>query len=220
MGIDAVHDATELLGVVLEVGLVLFNDQHASFIPIKYKVLVTGVQVLQIVQLHGLLIVAATLLDVGDEMGHGSPQVNHQVRQTHDLHHLLEEFHIGIEVTLAKVAHRFVRGSEHIHALENRTVLDDCMVGLVDVKQILEPFLQEIHFHRERPSRNILVIVLQIRVIVHRLESGFPSVVLGQHPRECGFPASYISCYSDVHNMKVSGFKFQVSGLAAICRQI
>ena len=85
---------------MLEVSLVLFNDQHTSFIPIKYKVLVTGVQVLQIVQLHGLLIVAATLLDVGDEMGHGGPQVDHQVRQAHHLQHLLKELHTGVIIAV------------------------------------------------------------------------------------------------------------------------
>ena len=132
-------------------------------------------------------------------MGYGSPQVNHQVGQTHDLHHLLEQLHIGVEVAVAQIAHRLVGGREHIDALEYRAVLDDRMLCLVDVEQVLEPLFQEVHFHGERPPWNVFIVVFQIGVIVDGLEAGLPSVVFGQHPGERRLSASNISCYSDVH---------------------
>ena len=45
---------------------------------------------------------------------------------------------------------------------------------------------------------DIAVVILEIRVMVHRLEPWFPAVVTGQETGERGLTTTYISCYCDM----------------------
>ena len=68
-----------------------------------------------------------------------------------------------------------------------------------NLQQMAEPLLQEEHFHVERPSLDVLVIIVEVGVVNHRLILCHPSVVVGQHACECCLPASYVPGYGYMH---------------------
>ena len=68
-GIDAVGDGGEVLGAVLEVEIVSLNCQDLAVIFID-SLVVTVVQAAEIFKAHGLLVVAATFLDLRHEVRH------------------------------------------------------------------------------------------------------------------------------------------------------
>ena len=132
-------------------------------------------------------------------MGHRSTQINHQVGYFHHRHHLLKQFHVSLVVALAQVTHIAVILHKHIHTLVDGTVLNNSVISLSNRNQIAEAFLQEIHLHIKRPTVNIAVVILEIRVMLYGLEPRFPAIVFGQELGERRLATTYISCYCDMH---------------------
>ena len=185
-----------------EVGVVLVDNDEAAGVVLEDETLVGLVETFEVLQLYDLLIVPATLLDVADEMRHGGAEIYHQVGLVGEGYHQLEEFHIGLEVTVGHIALGVVVGGEDIHALKDGAVLNDGAASLLEVEHIAEALFEEIDFHREGPSGDVLVIVFEIGVVRHSLELRRPLVVVGEHLRQGGLAAAYVSCYDDVHIKK------------------
>ena len=183
----------------MEVERIHVYGEHPPPVLVEDEVLVSAVEVAQVVQRHRLLVVASAFLDVLHEMWHRSAQINHQVWQACHARHQFEEFHICLEITVGQVSHVFVVGREHINALEYGAVLDYCLLRLCDSEQVAEPLLEEEHLQCEAPSGDVLIVVLQIRIIGHRLEMRLPAKLFSQHFRECSLSASYVSCNCYVH---------------------
>ena len=145
-----------------------------------------------------MFVVAPTPLNMLYQVCHIRAQVDHQVGIVDNLHHLVEEFHIGFKVALAHVAHVFVGGGEHIHPFEDRAVLHHGVRGMSDAENIFEPLFEKIHLKGERPSLDVAVIVLKIGIIIYRLKARLPSIMVCQHLRERGFAAANVACYGNV----------------------
>ena len=201
--VNFVHHEGEVVGAVLVVEIIDVDGQHAAAVLVVDEVLVAVVEVAQVFDGHGLLVVAAALLDVLHEVAHRRAQVNHKVGVAHDVGHVVEQFHVGAEVAVAEVAHGVVVGREHVDALEDGAVLDDGVVGRGNLQQVAEALLEKIHLECERPACNVLVVVLEIGVVVHRLEACLPSIVVGEHAREGGLTAAYVSGDGYVHGVWV-----------------
>lgn len=122
-GVDAVDDGGEVCGLVLEVEVVDVDGEHSAPVFLVDEFLVELVQSLEVVDGYGLLVVPSPLLDVLYEVWHRRAQVDHQVGVAHDFCHLLEEFHVGVEVPVAEVSHGAVVGGEDIHSLIDASVL-------------------------------------------------------------------------------------------------
>ena len=67
-----------------------------------------------------------------------------------------------------------------MNTLVDGTILNNSMVGLGDVDEIAESLLEEIHLHIERPTVNIAVVILEIRVTINRLKPWLPAIMFGQ----------------------------------------
>jgi len=197
--VDLVDDGGKVLFAMEEVHVVDLDDERLALVVVHDEVLVAAVQTLEIVDLNLLFVVASTLLDVTNEVRDAGSEVDHQVGHLDHVHHLLEELHVGLEVTIREVALFAVVGHEDIDALEDAAVLNDGVVGLVDVEDILEPLLEEVDLKRKRPSLDVVVVVLKIRIVADRLEPRFPAIMLGQHRGERGLAASYVSCNCYMH---------------------
>ena len=139
-------------------------------------------------------------------MWNGGFQINQEVRRLYERHHQAEQFHICLVVSVREVPHCLVVRHEDIYALENRAVLDDDIIGMGDFQNILETLRQEIDFQVERPSLDVLIVIFKIRIICNRLILRRPAIMFRQHTGQCRLAAADISCYSNVHIMKVSRF--------------
>ncbi len=130
MGINLVDDGTEMFGVILEIHLVRINSQYAPFVLMINKILVSFVQIAEIINLHPLLILASTLLDLGNERRYGFAQVDHKIGQAHELFHVPKELHIGLIITFGEVAAFVVIRYEDVNALKDTAILNDSMLRL------------------------------------------------------------------------------------------
>ena len=199
--VNLVDDSAEVLGVLLKIHLVALDDQHPTLVLMEDEVLVTLVEVFQVIELHALLVVATTLLNLRDERRHGFAEVDHQVRELHHPLHVLEQLHVRLIVAVAEVAAAVVVRYEHVHALEDTPVLNDGVRRGVDHHHVLEALLEEVCLQAERPAFDVGVVVLQVRVEAHALEARFPAVVLRQHLRQRRLACTDISSYRDVHGV-------------------
>ena len=199
--VNLVDDAGKVVGGVLEVERVGIDNEHTPAILVEDEVLVAVVQVGQVVDGDGLLVVAAAFLDVLHEVRHRGTEINHQVGMANDVEHRLEQLHIGFEITVVEVAHGMVIGREHIDTLEDGAVLNDGMVGLGDVEQVTEALLQEVHLQCERPTRDVGIVILEVGIVVHSLEAWLPAVVACEHVGERCLSAPYVSCYCYMHRL-------------------
>ena len=130
--IHSVNDLSEVARAVFEVHFVDIDHKEATLVFLEDELVVSAVEVLEIVERHLLLVVASAALDVLYQMRHRCAQINHQFGQSSQLEHLMEQVHVGLEVAVRKVAHRVVIGGEHIDALEDGAVLDDGTSGVAD----------------------------------------------------------------------------------------
>ena len=117
----------------------------------------------------------------------------------HQGSHNVEKIHVGLIIALREIAHGIVIRHEYINAFIERPVLDDHLVALGNLDQILEPLSKEIGLKVIRPSRNIFIIIFQVRIICDRLESRCPAIMLGQHPGKRGLPTADISSNTNMH---------------------
>ena len=163
------------------------------------EVVVAFVQSAEVFQRDGLLVVASPFLDVCHEVRERRLQIDHQLGIAHRLGHLLEQLHVGFEVAVGEVALLLVVGGEDIDPFVDAAVLDDGVRGAGNLQQVAEPLFEEVDLQCERPSRDVLIIVFKVRVIVDSLEAGLPSVMLGEHSGERCLAAPDISSYCDVH---------------------
>ena len=88
---------------------------------------------------------------------------------------------------------------ENIDTLKNRAVLDDGMHRLLHSQHILETLLEEISLQAKRPTLDIRVIVLEIRIETDALEARFPAIITRQHLGQRRLACSNISCDSYIH---------------------
>ena len=197
--VNTVDDSRQVGFPVQEIKIIDLHGEHLARVVLIDELIVEPIEILQVVQLHLLLVVASSFLDVFHQMRDGGLQIYHEVGHAHDSHHRFKQFHIAIEITVIKVAHRMIVDGEDIDSLKNAPVLDDGFFRVGDVKQVPETLLKEINLQRERPSGDVLVIVLEIRIVFDRLKLGRPAIVLGKQMGERGLAASYISCNDDVH---------------------
>ena len=72
----------------------------------------------------------------------------------------------------------------------------DGLLRLRNIQKILKPLFEEIHLEIERPPRDILVVIVQIRIIVNSLVFWLASVVFGKQLCQGRLSAADISCYS------------------------
>ena len=113
----------------------------------------------------------------------------------------MEQFHIGIEIALGKIAHQVVIADKNLHSLENGAVLHNRLLTMGYRHHVLETLREKICFEIIRPPWNVRVVVFKIGVICHGLELRRPAVMLSKHPRESRLAASYISCDTNVHSV-------------------
>ena len=104
--------------------------------------------------------------------------------------------------------------SEDSRVFEDGTILDDGFFATRNGHYILESLVEKVDLQIERPALHIFIEVFEIGVEVYRFEEGRPSVVLGKHFGECGFPAADVSGDGDVHGCRViwrCGYTFSKS---------
>lgn len=194
-----VGDSREVSWVVKEIGVVFVDDDEASGVVVEDEAFVGFVEPFQIVEMNTLLIVASTLLDVAHQMGYRGAQVYHKVGLVRQGYHELEELHVGVEVAVGHIALGVVVGGKYIDALKDGAILYDGRIGALELEHIAEALFEEIDFHRERPSSDVLVVVFEIRVVGHGLKLRCPAIMVGQHLCQCGLATAYVACYNDVH---------------------
>ena len=134
-------------------------------------------------------------------MRDGTLQVDHQVRSLHHRHHQVEKSHVSLEIPLRKIPLFIVVGDEYIDALEDCPVLDYHIIRLGYLHEVLETLLEEIYLKVERPSLDILVVILQVWVICDSLVFRGPSIIIHKHSRQSGLPCTDISGNTNEHSM-------------------
>ena len=86
-----------------------------------------------------------------------------------------------------------------VDTLVDGAVLNDGVVSLLNGQQVAKTLFEEVDLEVERPPIDVLVVVLQVRVLLNSLEAWLPAIVAGQHLRQRGLSATNVSCYCDVH---------------------
>lgn len=124
-----------------------------------------------------------------------------EVGQLDETHHEVEEVGIVGEVAVAHQSHVVEVGSEDACVLEDRAVLDDGLLRLGDGHDIAKPLVEEIDLEIERPPLHVSIVVFEVRIVVHGLVVGSPSVAFGQQSGEGGLSRTNVSGDSNVHDI-------------------
>ena len=159
--VDAVGDEGEVLGTVQEIQVVHVDGDQAARVAAD-PLLVPLVQAGQVLDGDALLVVAAALGDLRDEVLDGALQVDQQVRLLHHFHHHVVGVHERVVVPLRQVPLRVVVRHEDVHAFHHRAVLDDDVLGLADLDDVVQPLVQEVHLQGEGPALDVGVVVRQV----------------------------------------------------------
>ena len=77
-------------------------------------------------------------------------------------------------------------GGKDACVLVNGPVLNDSLIAFGYLNYILEPLVEKIYLEVKRPSGHVLIEIRQIRIEVHRLETGSPPVMFRQHACQRG----------------------------------
>ena len=139
-------------------------------------------------------------MNLRHDIGNGRADIDHEVRQFDERHHEVEEVGVVGEVAVAHIPHFVQVGREDAGILEDSPVLNDIFLAFRYFHHLFKPFVQEVNLQVEGPSVHIGVEVLEIRVVVYGFEARLPAISFGEHSGECGFSASDVTGYCDVHS--------------------
>ena len=198
LGIDMIGDPTEVLGVVAKLDMVAINDEQVALVVLD-PVLVLVVKSLEVVELDLLLIAAGTLLDLRHERRHGGTHIDEQVGHLDERGHEVEQVLIVVEVAIGHESLVVEVGRKDAGILVNSTILDDVLVGLVDLHNVLEALVEEIDLEVERPACHVGIEIRQIRIVLHALEARLPAIMFGQHVGQRCLTTADITCYCNMH---------------------
>ena len=143
VGIDVVGDLEEVGGILFEVAGVSVDDDEVPLVVLD-PVLVSTIESGEIVERHGLLVVASALMDMVDEIGQGTADVDHQVGKACEGDHGVEKVAVVVEVAVGHHAHIVEVWREDTRVLEDGTVLDDGFLGLRNLNHFLETLGEEV----------------------------------------------------------------------------
>ena len=138
----------EVLGTFAKLAGVALDNNELSLIGAN-PVFITLRQTFQVVQAHGLLILAATLLNLCYQRRNARTDINHQVGQLHQRHHQVEEVGIVGKVTVRHHTLTMQVGREDASILEDGAVLNDGVCRLRNLYHLLETLVKEIHLQVE-----------------------------------------------------------------------
>ena len=183
---------------MLEIKIVGIDDQDLVAVR-GNPLLIETVQTGKILYADGLLVRTATLLDLADKMRDTALQIDKQVRRLRHRSHGVENLHIGCEIPVRQVPHLVIVSYKDIYALKNSPVLNDDGVTVGNGPEILKPAYQEIHLQIETPALDILIIILEIRILSYRLETRNPTIMLAKHRSKGCLSCANITCDSNMH---------------------
>nr|DAV01290.1 MAG TPA: hypothetical protein [Caudoviricetes sp.] len=130
---------------------------------------VSVVEVLQVVETHVLFVSSSTFMYIVHEMWYRRAKVNHEVWLFHYHHHGVEEAHVSLIIAVRHVTHVMIVRTEDVNTLIYGPVLDDRLWRFLYLQKVSEALFKEIHLQVECPSRHVLIIVFEIRIICHAL---------------------------------------------------
>ena len=199
LGIDLLGDALEVCDAGLELQIVAIDDDEFPRITL-YPFLVTIVQTAEVVDADALFVVAATLGNLCAEVGDGAADVYHQVGQSDERQHEIEELAVVVEVAVAHVALGMEVRSKDACVLEDGAVLDDGVLTLGDLHDVAKALVEEIDLEVEAPAVHVLIEVVKIWVCFYWLETRRPAVTLDEQLGEGGLAAPNVSSNGNMHN--------------------
>ena len=202
LGIYLFRDALEVGNAGLELQRIAIDNEQLPGIVLN-PCLVALVQTREVVDADALLVLSATLGDLGNEVRDGTAYVDEQVGQTDERHHQVEEVAVVLEVAVAHVALGVEVRGEDAGVLEDSTVLDDGVATLGYLDHVAEALVKEIDLEVEAPAVHVLIEVLQVGVHVNWLEARRPAVTLDEQLGQGGLAAPDVSCYRYMHILRI-----------------
>ena len=136
LSVDLVDDLAQVFRLIDEVDLIDVDDQDVALGVAGDPVLVAAVELLEVVQAHAALIVAAAVFDVGHQGADTGAEVDKQVRRLNAAGHGMEELGVAFVVPLRHQSHTVQVGGEDVGVLVDRPVLDDGMVAVLDIDDL------------------------------------------------------------------------------------
>ena len=127
--VDLVDHFLEVLRTVLELDSVYVEDKEVVLVVLD-PVLVALVETCDVVDADALLVFAASLLDLTDEVRNRALEVDEEVWRIHQRHHKVEEVRVVLEVSCAHKTHSVEVRSEYACVFVDGTVLNDDLVEL------------------------------------------------------------------------------------------
>ena len=197
-GIDEVGYLAEIFGILAKLQIVAIYDDEFALVVLD-PLLIAIVQALEVVDADALLEVSASLLDVLHQGRNAALDVYHEVWELDQTNHEVEEVGIIGEITVAHHADVVQIRGKDTGILEDGTILHDGLVAARNLHHVMETLVQEVNLEIERPALHILIIISEIRIIIHWLEVCLPAISLGKHFGQCSLAATYISCYCYMH---------------------
>ena len=198
LGVDLVGDLHEFGRILFELAVVAIDDDELARIVLDPG-FVAVVEAGEEVHAHGLLEVAATLVNLVDEVRQAGADVDHEVGEADQGDHGVEEVGVVVKVAVGHHAHGVEVGGEDAGVFEDGTVLHDGVGALGDLDYLLEALGQEVDLDVEGPTGHVGIVICQIGIVVDGLEAWCPTVALGEHLGECGFAATDVAGDGDMH---------------------
>ncbi len=90
-----------------------------------------------------------------------------------------------------------VRGKD-MGILVDGPILYDHLVTILNLNNLFQAVIEEVHLEIERPTGHVLIEVVEVRIVLHILEPGFPIIMFGQLLRKRGFACTYVTGYCNM----------------------
>src|SRR5258706_7543376 len=158
-------------------GIYIDDEQLTLFVPAN-PFFVMFIQVLQVFKAYPIFKIPASFLNLLYELWNIGFQINQQIVSVYKRNHRVEKIEVALVITVADVATGMEIGGKDVCVFVNRTVLDNGLFAIPDFPDLIKPAVEEVNLKMERPSRHVIIKILEVRILVNGLIQRRPPVVL------------------------------------------
>src|SRR5690606_32984028 len=145
--VDPVNNVGEVLDVGNEVEIVHVDDQQFPIAVIANPFFVMLIQVFEILETDGILVVAPAFFNLTNKFWNVRFQIDQQIRRTHEVYHRIKKIEITLVIALRYEPASIEIRREDVCILIDRAVLNGSPFASADLVNLLKPCIQKIYLN-------------------------------------------------------------------------
>lgn len=198
MSVHHFNNAAKVLRLIDKIQFISIDDEDRAVLIGFDPLIVTLIQLFEIIKTHVAFIIPATRLNMRHEGGDGSFEINQQIRLADRAHHNFKKCEVVLKITGGHQPHFVKIRCEYIGIFINSPVLYRWTVTGLNFDDLLKPGIQKVYLQVEGPTLHVKIKIVEIRIGRSVFIMNIPAIMSAQCAGQACLARADISSNTDM----------------------